>query len=85
MQRRHTRGDGVVCLHSGRSEYGIQDICDLFLSLGIFLCFGLLTKFTFDGFNRHMFRKQRERAAVFAAAQVELGFLLQDQEDDAIF
>jgi hypothetical protein len=31
-----------------------------------------------------MFRKQRERAAVFAAAQVELGFMLRDQEDDAI-
>ena len=41
-------------------------------------------KLFFDAVIRRMFRKQRERAAVFAAAQVELGFMLRDQEDDAI-
>ena len=53
-------------------------------AIGFFACLGILIKFFFDGMTRRMFRKQRERAAVFAAAQIELGYMLRDQEDDAI-
>mmetsp|Transcript_9752 Transcript_9752/g.14064 ORF Transcript_9752/g.14064 Transcript_9752/m.14064 type:complete len:162 (+) Transcript_9752:307-792(+) len=53
-------------------------------AIGAFVCLGGISKVMFDIINRRMFRKQRERAAVFAAAQVELGFMLRDQQDDAL-
>jgi hypothetical protein len=60
----------------------IKSLIYMGITIGVFgVGLGCITKVTFDGFDRRMYRKRRERAAVFAAAQVELGFMLRDQDD----
>ena len=52
------------------------------ISISTFIGIGILTKLGFDVVERRLFRRQRERAAAFKAAQVELGFMLQTDEED---
>eukprot|EP00960_Hanusia_phi_P035665 751856-Hanusia_phi.AAC.1 len=52
------------------------------IAIATFLGIGICTKLGFDTVERRLFRRQRERAAAFKAAQVELGFMLQTDEDD---
>ena len=60
----------------------IKSLIYMSITIGVFgVGLGCITTFTFDGFDRRMYRKRRESATVLAATQVELGFMLRDQDD----